>query len=220
MFAAGWDRKPFPQWNEDTVYKLVTDSPWARPRRVNLTWHAREQRPLRPEDIPGNRRSPIPEGIGPLGGIGAPRSKLPDTADILVRWASALPVRQATAVYKARRQKAPRGKATELVEPRNAGYVVEVFGIPSEVGHRGPESVAAVVRASAYLVTKSGRTVRPNDVKVTMQALTMSVFVHFPEAEPLRLEDKEVDFFADFQIFQVREKFKLDEMRYGGTLEL
>ncbi len=218
--AADWDKKPFPQWKEDVAYKLVTNSPWARPKRVPLTWHEREDRPLRPEDVPGNQRSPIPQGAGPLGGVGLPRQKLPNDADLLVRWASALPVRQATALYRAKQQRDSKRNVTELVEARVGGYVVEIFGIPSEVGHRGPESVAALVRGSAYLLTKSGRTIRPSDVKVNIASTTMSVLVHFSDAEPLTLEDKEVEFFADVQIFQVREKFKLDDMMYGGGLAL
>src|SRR5689334_4918527 len=95
VLSAGWKEQQFPHWDDDTVLRMLTDSPWARPKSVRIQWRKRDPRDITYKDIPGaDRGNPIPTNVGsPVGGIGAgvPKSHLPDRADLIVRWASALP---------------------------------------------------------------------------------------------------------------------------------
>ncbi len=221
----GWKKSSFPDWSNDAVIDLVTDSPWAKPETVKLAWKQQETRPFNPLDVPGINRSPTAQpgmiqGGSPVGGIGAAKPKTPGEADILIRWASALPIRQAKALYRQRDEKLPVSKATEFIAPRGGGYVLEIHGVPAEVAHQGPETVADIARQSVYLKTKSGRTLRPQRSEAHVNGLTLTILVYFSDADPIRLEDKEVEAIGDIQIFKFHRRFPLAPMVYLGRLEI
>lgn len=198
LVGADWKSRPFPDWSQDTVLRLVTDSPWAKAKTVRLTWAGKNEQPITYRDVPGADHSAATpagpsSGPGPLGGIGLPKRRLPESADIIVRWASALPVRHAKALFRQRDQKADPARLGELIEAPGADYVVEIFGLPVEVAHKGAGSVEVVAREGLYLETKSGRRLRPNRVEVLLQATSLTLLVHFPRTEPIVASDGEID---------------------------
>ena len=156
----------------------------------------------------------------PVGGIGAKKPKMPGDADIIVRWASALPIRQAKALYQQRDEKLPARRATELVAARGGGYVLELHGVPAEVAHQGPETVADIARQSVVMRTKAGRVLRPAKAEARVHALTMTILVTFSDAEPIGLADREVEVTGDIQIFKFRATFPVARMVYLGNLEM
>lgn len=223
--AGDWKKTPFPGWTDDLVIRLVTDSPWAKPANVRLTWHKQTPRPFNPNDVPGVNRSPgaqpgMIQGGSPVGGIGAKKPKMPGDADIIIRWASALPVRQAKALYRQRDEKLPAGKATELIGARGGGYVLELHGVPAEVAHQGPETVADIARQSVVIKTRTGRVLRPVKAEAKVHALSMTILVTFSDADPVRVEDREVEVSGDIQIFRFKTAFPLSPMVYLGNLEM
>jgi len=217
---ADWKGKPFPNWTDDDVARMVTDSPWAKAKSARLKWVKDDQRRLTYKDIPGNDNSPTVKGGSPVGGIGVPRSSLPDNASFLIRWASALPVRHAKALYKLRDERLDAAKLNELIGAPEADYVLEIYGVPAEIAHLGTGSVELIVTRSAYLRTKTGRTLRANKVEAQLHATSLTILVHFPRNTPIELSDEEVECYADLQIFEVKEKFKLSPMMYLNHLEL
>ena len=79
--AADWNSVRFPDWSPETVLRLLTNSPWSKGSSVNIDWYKRELRPLTYKDIPGADHNVAKDsGLGPLGGIGAPKPKLPSSA--------------------------------------------------------------------------------------------------------------------------------------------
>jgi hypothetical protein len=217
--------KAFPEWSDETVLRLLVDSPWARRKTVPLAWYGPTQRPFTYKDVPGSEAGkiaapPAPGGAGPLGGIGAPKQHLPDKADLIVRWASALPVRQARALYKLRDEKLDRGRLAELVGPKPDAYILEIFGLPAIMAHAGAEAVEAKFGQTARLRFSGGAMLKPLGAKATVDAVNLSVMIHFSKARPVTAADKEVEFFADVDIVQIRERFRLSAMSYGGTLAL
>ncbi|MBA3972975.1 MAG: hypothetical protein C0504_02005 [Candidatus Solibacter sp.] len=223
--AGDWKRASFPDWSDDLVIKLVTDSPWSRPLNVRLAWRKDAPRPFTPNDVPGVNRSPTAQpgmiqGGSPLGGIGAKKPKMPGDAGIIVRWASALPIRQAKALYRQREEKLPLPKATELIAPRGGGYVLELHGVPAEVAHQGPETVADIARQSVIMRTKTGRILRPIRAEARVNALSLTILVTFSDTEPVTLSDREVEVTGDLQIFKFRASFPVAPMVYLGNLEM
>lgn len=215
-----WKDKPFPNWSDDDVARMVTDSPWAKAKSVRLKWVKDDYRGITYKDIPGADHSPTVSGGSPVGGIGVPRSSLPDRATFLLRWASALPVRRAKALYKQRDEKLDGARLNELTGTQGNDYVLEIYGVPAEVAHLGTGSVELIVTRSAYLRTKSGRTIRPSRVEAQLHATSMTILVHFPRTPPIQLSDGEIECYADLQVFEVKEKFKLSSMMYLDHLEL
>ena len=219
--AADWKSTSFPDWSSDTVLRLLTSSPWAKGSSVNIEWSKRELRPITYKDIPGADHNTVKDpGLGPLGGIGAPKPKLPQKADLLIRFPNALPMRHAKALYRQRDEKLGPEKINSLIDAPAPDYVVEIFGVPSEVAHQGAGSIESLVSRSAYLRTRAGRTYHPSRVEVSIQPTTLKILVHFPSEEPLRVSDDEVEFFADIQLLKCKEQFRLKPMMYLGRLEL
>jgi hypothetical protein len=155
-----------------------------------------------------------------VGGIGAPKSALPDKANLIFRWATALPLRHAKALYRQRDEKRDPGSVSDLIEARGDGYVLEIFGLPAIVAHRGTGSLELALKQTAYARTKSGRTLRPDRVDVAIHALTLTVRIHFPREAAFALADREIECYGDLQIFEFRERFKLSAMLYQNGLEL
>lgn len=218
--AADWDSKPYPDWSDGAVLRLLTDSPWSKPHSAPIQWTKREERPFTYKDVPGADPTPGPPVGSPVGGIGKAKSHLPDRADIIIRWASALPVRQAVALYRQRDERADATRRNEWIGVPPEDYIIELFGVPAEVGHRGAESVAAILRGSMVMRLQSGRELRPRHVAVSTQGLTLKILAHFPRSAPITLADKEVEISADVQLFGFRERFKLSQMLYQKRLEL
>ncbi len=219
-FSDNLEKPPFPEWRDSTVLKLLTDSPWARPFKARLQWTNPRDQPISYKDVPGADQSPTRKSGSPIGGIGVPKVKLPLDADLLLRWASALPVRQAAALYKQRDSNLPPARINELVGVPAGEYILELRGVPSEIAHSGAESVEMIARQSCRLRTASGRTLKPVSARVKIQGAAMTVYVHFPRSESIEMADREVEFLGDFQIFEVRQRFRLSSMTYLGRLEL
>lgn len=218
--GSGWKNKPFPNWDDDAVIRLVTDSPWAHAKSVNLDWVKPRDRPFDYKDVPGTTPNGTIKGGSPVGGIGVPKTSLPPRADLIIRWVSALPVRHATALYKLRADKLPNGRLNALIGAPPADYVVEIFGVPAVVAHLGAGVVELEAQRTSQLRTRSGRVINSNKVEIVPQGLTMSIQVHFPNTTPIDLKDDEVEFLTDLQIFHLHEKFKLSQMVYLDHLEL
>ncbi|MEO8661772.1 MAG: hypothetical protein ABI693_25120 [Bryobacteraceae bacterium] len=218
--GANWKDSAFPGWTDDTVQRVLTDSPWTRPHTVRLTW-TKEDRPFSYRDVPGADPTRSNAALGPLGGISPGKvEKLPERADILVRWAGSLPVRHATALYKQRSDKLDPSTLNSLIPPPESDYVLELFGVPAQLAHSGTGIIETIAKDSAVLRTRSGRALRANRVEVNLQGLTMTIRIHFPRTNPITMADQEIDCEADLKVFYIREKFKLSAMQYLGHLEL
>jgi hypothetical protein len=220
LFASDWKGKAFPNWSEDAVLELLTDSPWAKPRTVHFTWTKRGEQPFTYKDVPGADHGPQTPIGSPVGGIGAPKPKMPDRADIIVRWASALPVRHAKALYRQRERNLDDSKLNALIGAPAPDYVLEIFGIPALVAHQGTDTVAAVVKDSVHLRTRAGKDLRPSRVEVTLDGMNLDIRVHFSRKDPIQLADKEIEVAGDIQVFEFKEKFKVSAMVYQGHLEI
>lgn len=219
-YGADWKDKAFPNWNDATVVRLVSDSPWAHVKSVNLMWVKPGDRPFSYKDVPGNTPNGTIKGGSPVGGIGVPRSSLPAKADIIVRWASALPIRHATALYKARQQKQGEAKINSLIGAPPQDYILEIYGVPAEVAHLGAGVVEMETERTSFLRTRSGRIIKPSKVEVVPQGLTIAIQIHFPNTAPIEMKDEEVECVSDLQIFAIHEKFRLSQMVYQDHLEL
>ncbi|MFN7926142.1 MAG: hypothetical protein U0Q16_38950 [Bryobacteraceae bacterium] len=230
--GAGWNGKAFPDWNDDAVMRMLVDSPWAHTRTVRILWYGPKEaeRAITYRDVPGTQQGPggsTVQGGSPVGGIGSGkiRNRLPERAHLIFRWSSALPVRQAKALYRARdAQKRDARKKTDpgavAVEPRPSTYAFEIFGIPAGAAHVGTEAIAARLKASASMRTKSGREIRPERVSIEVSGDVLSATVYFPRDEALAAKDEEVEVSGNIEILEFSERFRLRDMQYVDGLEL
>jgi hypothetical protein len=214
-----WETKPPSEWSERQVYALLTDSPWAHQAKVTLalekpyehgppTWKELKV----PGSGPGRPEQPVGS---PVGGIGAPKPKVPREAQLLIRWSSASPVREALVRYKAGQSTAPA-----VSEEPEKFYMIEILGVPAIVAFSGIQVLQDELYRSAGLLTKSGRTIRPESVYATPQGEFLGIWIRFPKTEPLTLADKYVDLVGKTAVFSFKKRFELRSMLRGGHLEL
>jgi hypothetical protein len=221
--AGFWERKKPAEWTGEEVRRLLTDSPWAKVMTVPLKLEKPGERgPATWKDIPGagpTLPDSSPGGMigSPVGGIGAPKPKLPQQAQIVVRWMSAAPVRQALARLK---YPGDPGQAQRFAEREETFYVIEVLGVPSLVAYRGPELIQTELHRTSYLSTKTGRLLRPDSTYVAVQGLFLGITIRFPRHEPLSVKDGWVECGGRTEQFEFRQRFELRRMISGGRLEL
>lgn len=221
-FAADWERKPFPDWSDQDVLRLLTDSPWTRRRSVTFQWYKRDRTQLDVRDIPGTSgpNAQTNKSMSPIGGIGVAKSSLPPSADLLIRWSSSLPIRQAVALYKARDAKLDNSAMNQLIGAAGPDYVLEIYGLPAEVAHLGTGTLELAATRAVTLRTASGRTVRPARAEARLDGLNVTLFLHFPRSTEFTLQDRDIEVEADFEIFRFKEHFNLKAMRYLGHLDM
>lgn len=185
LFAAGaapliagesWEESAFPNWTPETVDRLLTDSPWAKPLRVPFEFQP-PPRQLQsgfgdieiPAGTPGSSiprggagRSPRTARTGPGGG----RYPVHTEVYLTIRWSSALPIRQALALERRTRDGLDDPKVREFLERRETHYVLEVFGLPVRMVPQGTRRLEAELLGSAQLWMKGHLPIRATSVSV------------------------------------------------------
>ncbi len=217
------DLKPFPEWNDQTVLRLLTQSPWSHPRNVKFEWHKRDRTKVDLSEIPGTSgpgSGPMIKGGSPVGGIGVPKMSLPPDADILIRWNSALPIRQATALYKIRDEKRDPSSLNALIGAAGDDYALEIFGLPAVIAHQGTGTLEVLATQGITLRSPSGRKISPARAVAKLTGLTVNLTVFFPRTAAIDIRERYLDVDVEFQVFHFTERFSLRDMAYLGHLEM
>ena len=172
----------------------------------------------------------MPTPLG-RGGRGAPAIPGPSSGglrttrrQVLVRWESALPVRQALERRQVQVEKLTPEQAEQFFEQAPSEYVVVLGGVPiaETIGTTLEE-----VKASTYLKTGDKQRIMAQDVhkpRLPKESLAAGQvpgwYFSFPRATPIELRHKSVEFFTEVGQFKIKKKFKLKDMLFEGKLEL
>ena len=220
-----WEEKNFTTWSNKEVDQMLTDSPWSREVSVHI-----------PDVSLANRvgglsggivgtgvgffRGGVGSGGGGVGGDGAGNlgggsfMAPPRRSRLAVRWASALPVKQASV---RRRLSDDEAIPTDLLEPDEPFYQVAVVGIPEDlfqtVGSLGE------LRAATSLSRKNTAPIIPIDIRLSHEKDLLVLEFRFPRVV-ITLDDTEVEFITRLGRTKVSKKFKLEEMIFDGQLTL
>ena len=210
--------------------KLLTASPWAvqAPAKFAL---AQEEPPdsgpppgAAEAGLPGNR----PQGdIHWDGGVARNGRFGTPTLNVLVRWDSAAPIRQALQ---------QTGQNTYSPEQAEKFYIVTIVGLVPGGKYRAvgnpdarsssddtadahnPEQILEELMASSRLVPRGRKALAPQDVK--LDASTGALHLFFAKTDPVTMRDKEIMFYTRFGSMSVAAKFRLKDMVSQGKLEL
>jgi hypothetical protein len=230
LAARNWDRATFPEWSDDHVDKLLTDSPWARPMTLPFRFSAPAKRPYTVSEFaqigePLGLPKGWPSG-GPTTGNRTPRiddgNAPPVQTEIYLttRWSSALPMRQAMALHQFGRSGLNSAKAAELLQGTAAEYVLEVAGFPVGMVPQGVRRFEAELLASSTLLLKGRKPLRATAASVPEHGNHLIATMRFPRFENLSDNDGFIEFAAQAGPMDIRQKFKLRDMNYKGRLEL
>lgn len=228
--ASRWDEARFPDWTETLVDKMLTDSPWARPWRGTAVVPVKTGQGLAasfaqigggwPSQIPGvgwprtpgSGRVPAPAPSSRPSGPLAVRMGV----DLIIRWASALPVRRAMALQEFGRGGLDQPGALELLNTPPEHFVIELAGLPSSLVNAEFERNLAKAR----LVLPGGKMVKPAVVDLPAFGVNVNATLRFPRSEQGVSEDGRIELYVQAGTLSIEEKFKPRQMMYEGRLEL
>ncbi|MGH9653793.1 MAG: hypothetical protein ACRD6B_10070 [Bryobacteraceae bacterium] len=231
-----WKKNPA-KWSKADAQRILNASPWAKRVQVQFP---KPERISRPMPLPGPAQAGLGSRGNPTSTNWDPVEKNPKNLpgvpelSVLVRWASALPVRKALD-----RLDHPLVSSANP-EDVQASYIIEVIGLvpagsynsegrlPSRpttsasrkpvTNKRNPEPMIEGLMADSILVTGSHLAIRP--VNVRLDAATGVLQFFFPRDKPIVLTDQEAIFQTKFGIMKVKKRFRLKDMVVRGKLEL
>ena len=149
---------------------------------------------------------------GPQSQIGVP---------VIVRWQSALPLRQAQMLSKYGDHVAASPEAQKFLADQPSIYVVAISGLAgSIVSAGGGDQARQSIAEKTTLTVKGKPPLRPNAVDFLAVGSTVDVLIGFPRTTQITLEDQEVEVASEIGTATVRYKFKLKDMVVRGKLEL
>ena len=232
--ADSWQNKPFADWSDKDVQKILTNSPWAKGISVSTgasadsTMSGRgrgfggDDSPGRPgaEQMPG--ASPgAPGGNVPSRSLDGLDSQPVSSIPLTVIWESALPVKQALARRKYGAEAGTSPEAKKFLEDTSS-YLIEVSGLRPSF-FRGPQNKTAILQ-NTTLAVKGKEPLHSSDIQSPgvngLSGKDVEVLFVFPKTETFSLDDKEVEFSTQFGSAAIRCKFRLKDMLYQGKLEL
>lgn len=205
-----WQTKPYTEWNDKETQKLLNSSPWAR--EVELPMGGGPSAPT--AGAPGGGR----------GGRGGPAGDVPVagplSVNVLLRWQTALPVKQALARIKFGKEVANSADAKTFLEQQETTYLIVVSGVPPMMMAGPQEQLKSALKSQTALSVKGKGILAPSEVQITPNNKLVDVYLSFPRIAPLTLDDKEVEFSTRIGPSAVRSKFRLKDMVFNGMLEL
>jgi len=203
--AEFWDTKPFPEWSDKELQQVMTNSPWAR--RVEAPTNAS------PGES-GATNAKVPDLSGPTGLRGP-------TLPVMIRWLSALPMKQGQMRAKYGKDAATSPEAQKFLERQSMLYVVAVTGIPGYyVSAGGGDKARDAITQSTTLTPKGKAPIKPAGIQFAASGPNVEVILGFERANEITLSDQEVELSSIIGTVWVRHKFKLRDMVVKGKLEL
>jgi hypothetical protein len=225
-----WESKPFTDWNDKELRRILTNSPWARQTNTVMT-NARPNLP--PADSPVSgfpgadaslSREPNFGRAGSLGagpGITPPDAPLEQGLPLIIRWQTALPIRQAQMRGKYGKEAVTAPGARKLLDQDPTLYVISVTGIPGAlVTLGGTENAKRSIQDQTTLTARGKPALHPNAVEFVPAGDTADVLVAFPKTSPFTPADQEIDFASRIGTVEVKYRFRLKDMIVRGKLEL
>ena len=139
---------------------------------------------------------------------------------VLIRWHTALPIKQAVAKMRFGSEAATAPQAKQMLENRENAYIVGVIGLPMMV-LRGD---ANKLKEAAHLNRKDKEPIMAVDVQAERDPATSraNLYLVFPRVPGSMIEadDKDVEVELKLGRMDIKRKFKLKDMMYEGKLEL
>jgi hypothetical protein len=204
--AAGgdpWKSKPYQQWDNKDIRRVLSDSPWARIVRVSAPWRGRK--PGADQSSPSQPSSQAPTSAPSGGGMSrgtygssngsAPRAgnegdeaeeeSGPAQASFLVRWNSSRVVREAVFRDAILAGKMKESDADRLLAQPAAAYDVLVTGHDMAPFADAEEKG---LKSHAFLLTRKSRKTIPAVAAQILRspdgASVIAVLFSFPRKEP------------------------------------
>ena len=208
-----WQAKPYTEWNDNDLRKMITNSPWAKSFSPPET------------AVDPGASSPLSEGGGRGRGgnsvVAGPAPVTNGTAPtIYARWQSALPVKEAFVRLKYGAEAATSPDAKQLLEKAETNYEIVLSGPLKSLLRGDTDSLKLSLMQSSSLTSKGKGPVKPSDVQLALSQDANNIVLHFPRTTPFTADDKDVEFETKFGDLVLKYKFRLKDMVFNGKLEM
>jgi hypothetical protein len=231
-----WQTKPYTDWSDKDVQKMMNNSPWARSISIPMG-----SGPVPPTlarkgggDIGAGDAGaagappPISEGGGGGrggfgGGAGFPQpggAAAEPSMNVILRWSTALPMKQAVARAKYGAEAKTSPDAQKFLAQNEPSYIVSLSGLPSAVAMGPAEKTIESLKDQTALTVKGKEPLKPGDVQLSPHDRLVDIYFLFPKTTPFSLDDKEIEFSSKVGTIALKQKFKLKDMAVNGKLEL
>ncbi len=223
LAAADFWHKPYTEWSEKDAAKMMNDSPWAKSASVAMSGPG------------GSGGAPAMAGGGGGFGGGAPRGPQggggseigpgaqgsgPPSFDIVARWQSALPIRQAFVRLKFGAEADKSAEAAKVLEGQERPYEIVLSGPMGMFLDGKPGEAAKALSEVSFLSSRRTGAIQAVQIEVGKPGKTMDVVFAFPRSMPFTVEDKEVELTTKLGASVLKYKFKLKDMVVNGKLEM
>jgi hypothetical protein len=223
MWAADfWTTKPFTDWNEKEVQKVLTDSPWVGKVTMSTPGGGGGAPPTaggggggggggRGGGPGGDPGGGDPGGGGLVGGGGATVSLL---------WQTALPIKQALVKRRFAAQAGTSPEAKAMLDREEKFYVLTLSGVPGNLLAATQGDKKAGLLDITTLTVAGKPPLKPVDVQTSGGRGSGTVSFLFPKTTVFTADDKEMEFSSKFDKTVVKHKFKLKDMVFNGKVEM
>ncbi len=236
LYAAPfWTSKPYTQWTQKEVEKVLGDSPWMRNAEVSFDPSAMQGRGGM--GGPGGGMGGPGGGMGgPGGGMGGPGGGM-SRPEIYVMWQSATPVRQAMARAAALKDSPSAADMEKQISAPSEHHVLAVMGMPGGPGGmrmgRGPggqgggerrepspaqqqemrERMQAQMLESTVLDV-DGTKIKPEKLETVVSGAERVLLFYFPKTAALTSKTKSVKFETGMGPMKLSTTFKPKDMLF------
>ena len=242
--AEFWERKKFVEWNPGEVARMLGASPWSKDFTANLEGLGGERGGGGGGAGGGGgggagggggrgRRGGASSSVGvpdastgldggdtsgsEMGGLAALAS---GGIPLVMRWQSALPVREAIVRRRFGAQAGTSKEAADMLAARQPVYIVGIEGLPAGAVTGEVDELIA----NADIRVKNVPPVHPLQVRSEARGSTTVIYLLFPKeqagAHIITLADGEVEVTLKLASGRISRRFKLKDMLYAGKLEL
>ncbi len=244
-----WGKMPFKEWSDKQVGKILNNSPWAKEVAAAFNMEGggsadgsrgggrRGGRGGGGGMGSGGGMSAASGGMGSGGGMGGAAGGMeggsgmggapsagtgggPPAVTALVRWQSALPVKQALVRSKYGAEAESSAEANQILSHQESHYVLVLDKLSPNLSRMDPARILERMKPLTALNRKGKEPILPDDIRIGSTAKSVMIYFLFPKRAPITLEDKEVEFATKLGPLEFKKKFKLQDMVLAGKLEL
>jgi hypothetical protein len=215
LLAAEFWQKPYAEWTDKDITKMLTNSPWAKSTGIEISFGG---------GPPGLGAGPAMGGGGGHGGGPQGQAEglgggVPSVA-VVARWQSALPVREAEVRRRYGAEAAKSEEAGKVLSEPPETYQIVLSGQAFAFPMGPPDSLKTALGEASFLSSARTGAIKPTQVDVNRGPREVDVLLVFPRSMPFALEDKEVEFATTLGKSKLQYKFKLKDMVVNGKLEM
>jgi len=210
LMAANFWQKPYTEWSDKDVTKMLTESPWVKSASVSMSFPGADQAQL---GAGGGGGRGGPQGGG--GGFGGGPS-----FEIVAHFESALPIRQALVRRKFGAEADKSADAQKVLSEEPKSYEIVLSGSLGGFVMGPPDVITQRLTEATSLSSEKSGAIKPSLIQVGKPGRSMEVLFVFPRDKAFTVEDQEVDFTTTLGKSNLKYKFKLKDMVVNGKLEL